>query len=124
MPTRKFLRRRAASDYLHDTHGLDRAPSTLAKLAVVGGGPPFRRIGRVPLYSTDDLDQWVGSKLSEPMRSTSDTAASKGGISEESQLAAPRAAVKRSDRRAKANQRTSTAGKNRGPSVTQRGSAG
>jgi hypothetical protein len=74
MPTHRFLRRKAASDYLHETHGLDRAPGTLAKLAVIGGGPVFRRVGRVPLYSTDDLDEWVASKLSPPMRSTSEIA--------------------------------------------------
>ena len=70
----KLLRRQAASVYLRETHGLDRAPSTLAKLAVIGGGPIFRRAGRVPLYSADDLDEWVASKLSQPMRSTSETA--------------------------------------------------
>ena len=72
MRTQRFLRRQAASEYLRETHGLDRAPSTLAKLAVIGGGPIFRRAGRVPLYSVDDLDEWVASKLSPPMRSTSD----------------------------------------------------
>jgi hypothetical protein len=70
----RFLRRKAASIYLHETYGLDRAPSTLAKLAVIGGGPPFRRMNRVPLYAEDDLDKWVWSKLSVPMRSTSDPA--------------------------------------------------
>lgn len=74
MTARKLLRRKAASGYLHETHGLERAPSTLAKLAVTGGGPVFRRIGRVPLYSTNDLDDWVASKLSPPMRSTSEAA--------------------------------------------------
>jgi hypothetical protein len=77
MLTRRLLRRKTASEYLHETHGLDRAPSTLAKLAVIGGGPIFRRVGRVPLYATDDLDKWVASKLSAPMRSTSETASSK-----------------------------------------------
>lgn len=72
MEPHRFLRRKAASAYLQKTHGLDRAPSTLAKLAVIGGGPLFRRINRVPLYSTGDLDSWVASKLSRPMRSTSD----------------------------------------------------
>lgn len=72
METQRFLRRKAASAYLHKTYGLDRAPSTLAKLAVIGGGPMFRRINRVPLYAEDDLDRWVASKLSAPMRSTSD----------------------------------------------------
>lgn len=73
MLTHKFLRRKAASQYLDEAWGVNRAPSTLAKYAVIGGGPTFRRAGRVPLYSTDDLDEWVASKLSLPMRSTSDT---------------------------------------------------
>ena len=38
----------------------------------IGGGPIFRHAGRVPLYSADDLDDWVTSMLSAPMRSTSD----------------------------------------------------
>jgi hypothetical protein len=77
MRTQKFLRRNAASQYLEETWGMNRAPGTLAKYAVIGGGPTFRRAGRVPLYATNDLDKWVASKLSEPMRSTSDTAAPK-----------------------------------------------
>jgi hypothetical protein len=74
MEVQKYLPRKAASDYLDEKHGVKRAPSTLAKLAVIGGGPTFRRINRIPLYATDDLDKWVVSKLSAPMRSTSDTA--------------------------------------------------
>jgi hypothetical protein len=69
----KNLRRKGASQYLEEKHGIVRAPSTLAKLAVIGGGPPFRRDGRIPLYSTDDLDKWARSRLSAPMRSTSET---------------------------------------------------
>ncbi len=72
MPTFKMLRRKAASEYLAQTHGVHRAASTLAKLAVIGGGPVFRRINAVPFYTPDDLDGWVASKLSPPMRSTSD----------------------------------------------------
>jgi hypothetical protein len=67
-----YLRRKAASSYLKDTHGIERAPSTLAKLAVIGGGPPFRRLNRAALYDPVDLDQWVASKLSPLARSTSD----------------------------------------------------
>jgi hypothetical protein len=89
MSTRKLLRRKAASQYLHEAHGLERAPSTLAKLAVIGGGPIFRRIGRVPLYTTDDLDKWVASKLSTPMRSTSDGASPKSEITHCSTQPAP-----------------------------------
>jgi hypothetical protein len=64
MRTQRLLRRKAASDYLREIHGLERAPSTLAKLAVIGGGPVFRRAGRIPLYSPDDLDCWAESLLS------------------------------------------------------------
>jgi hypothetical protein len=77
MRSHRFLRRNAASEYLDAAWGVRRAPSTLAKLAVIGGGPIFRRAGRVPLYSTDDLDKWVASKLSAPMRSTSDAGTQK-----------------------------------------------
>ena len=80
MCTSKLLRRKAASEYLHEAHGWNCAHSTLAKYAVIGGGPIFRRIGRVPLYATDDLDEWVASKLSAPMRSTSDAASPKAKI--------------------------------------------
>jgi len=75
MRTRRLLRRKAASDYLHETHGLDCASSTLAKLAVIGGGPIFRRIGRVAYYTPENLDEWVAAKLSPPMRLTSEAPA-------------------------------------------------
>ena len=71
MTASKLLRRKAASEYLHEAHGVERAASTLAKLAVTGGGPVFRHIGRVPLYAPDDLDAWVASKLTPRMHSTS-----------------------------------------------------
>ena len=63
MGTIKLLRRKTASAYLQEVHGLERAVATLAKLAVTGCGPVFRRDGRVPLYSTDDLDAWAASIL-------------------------------------------------------------
>jgi hypothetical protein len=78
----KLLRRKEASKYLKETWGLDRAPSTLAKLAVIGGGPIFRRAGRFPLYSTDDLDEFATSLLSPPMRSTSEPAPVKSDMTE------------------------------------------
>ena len=70
----KLLRRKEASRYLEEKWGVSRAPSTLAKLAVIGGGPSFRRFNRVPYYEPEDLDVWVTSILSPPLRSTSDTA--------------------------------------------------
>jgi hypothetical protein len=80
----KNLRRKAASQYLEDKYGIHRAPATLAKLAVIGGGPPFRRDGRTPLYSTDDLDQWAISRLSAPMRSTSEGAPARANTTPQS----------------------------------------
>ena len=69
------LRRTEASEYLKDRWGIDRAPSTLAKLATIGGGPTFERANRIPLYQPEFLDEWARSILSPPMRSTSDAPA-------------------------------------------------
>jgi hypothetical protein len=71
MPPR--LRRAEAAEYLKGRHGISRTVGTLAKLAVTGGGPAFRKIGqRVVLYDVEELDRWAASLLGEPMRSTSD----------------------------------------------------
>ncbi len=72
MALNRRLRRSEAATYLLETHGIRRAVGTLAKLAVVGGGPRFRVAGRTPLYSADDLDAWADSILSPPVRSTSE----------------------------------------------------
>ena len=72
MSIKRPLRRKEASRYLDEIHGISRAVGTLAKLAVVGGGPRFRVAGRTPLYSTDDLDAWADSILSPPVGSTSE----------------------------------------------------
>ncbi len=71
-PARR-LRRTEASVYLKETWGIDRAPSTLAKLATIGGGPRFEKANRIPLYSPEFLDEWARSILSPPMTSTSDS---------------------------------------------------
>lgn len=66
------LRRTEASQYLNEEWGIIRAPSTLAKLATIGGGPMFERANRIPLYLPEFLDAWARSILSPPMTSTSD----------------------------------------------------
>ncbi len=66
------LRRAEAADYLYEQHGIRRAVGTLAKLAVVGGGPRFRVAGRTPLYAPADLDAFAASITSPPVRSTSE----------------------------------------------------
>ena len=68
----KFLRRKAAASYIREHWGYPCSPNTLAKLAVIGGGPIFRRAGRIPLYAVDDLDSYVEAKLGQPLRSTSE----------------------------------------------------
>ncbi len=72
MPNPRPLRRAEAAAYLLETHGIRRAVGTLAKLAVIGGGPRFRVAGRTPLYSANDLDAWADSILSPPVSSTSE----------------------------------------------------
>ena len=53
----KFLRRKGASRYVEETWGIPLSPSTLAKYATRGGGPPYYKVGRFPLYTITDLDQ-------------------------------------------------------------------
>ena len=67
------LRRWEASEYMAFMHGLTVAPATLAKLASIGGGPGFHRVGRIPLYPRDELDRWATEKLGRVVKSTSDT---------------------------------------------------
>ncbi len=66
----KFLRRKHAAEYVRTEWGLPCACQTLAKLAVVGGGPVYRKAGRYPLYRTEDLDRWAQSKIGSPRGST------------------------------------------------------
>lgn len=66
------LRRRDASAYLAAAHGVRLSPNTLAKLAVVGGGPRFRLDGRFPLYERAELDAFAARRLGPLRTSTSD----------------------------------------------------
>lgn len=66
-----YLRRDQAAQYIRDVWGIPCSPTWLAKLAVVGGGPVFRKAGRFPIYSAADLDAWAESRIGAPHRSTS-----------------------------------------------------
>jgi hypothetical protein len=55
-----------------ETLGLKRAPSTLNKARVVGGGPPFVRFGRNVFYPRQPLIAWATGQLSQEVRSTSE----------------------------------------------------
>jgi hypothetical protein len=70
----KFERRidtRQASDFLIE-RGYKIAPATLNKKRCVGGGPEFELFGRRPLYTERALLEWVQSRTTDSLRSTSD----------------------------------------------------
>lgn len=71
----KRLRRADAAAYLRDVHGLVISTATLAKYAVVGGGPAYVKHSRFPLYEIEELDRYAVSRISKPVRSTSGYAA-------------------------------------------------
>jgi hypothetical protein len=68
----RHFRRVDAARYLRETYGIPCAPATLAKKAVVGGGPAYKLAGKFPIYAQDDLDAWAKSRLSERVSSTSE----------------------------------------------------
>ena len=71
-PLPGLMRRADAARYLRDQYGVPCAPTTLAKYACVGGGPPFRKAGKFPIYSREDLDAWANQRLGALVRSTSE----------------------------------------------------
>lgn len=70
----QFMRRKQAGEYLKSKFGFG-SEKTLAKLAVVGGGPEYRKAGAAVLYEPAALDAWAQSKIGEPQASTSDARA-------------------------------------------------
>jgi hypothetical protein len=66
------MRRKVASEYLLQEHGVSLSPATLAKLAVIGGGPSFRKDGPFPIYERTDLDAFATVRLGPLRTSTSD----------------------------------------------------
>ena len=72
VPTRKRdMTRAEAARYITD-HWFPCSPKTLAKVAVVGGGPCFRKVGRAPLYSEASCDTWAEGKIGPLVRSTAE----------------------------------------------------
>lgn len=66
----RLLRRDEAAQYLNEIHGLPETKQGLAKKAVYGDGPAFRKYGRHPLYAPADLDAFARDALSPPILST------------------------------------------------------
>lgn len=78
-PSRQWPRRmgrKLASEYLRDVYGIRLSVSTLAKLAVHGGGPAYYKDGPFVVHDrVDHLDPYAVQRLGKPRKSTSDQAA-------------------------------------------------
>ncbi len=72
----KYLTRAESETYLKEHWGGPAVVSakTLAKMAVVGGGPKFCRFGRRVGSTSEWLDEWAESRMSAVVTSTSDPA--------------------------------------------------
>lgn len=66
----RYYNRAEAAEYLSH-QGLRVSKNTLQKWATTGGGPAYRRFGRMAVYLPADLDAWAEKKLSTPRHSTS-----------------------------------------------------
>lgn len=72
MEPQRRLRRWEASEHIRNAWGMSYKANTLAKLASIGGGPPYQLFGRWPVYLEAELDKWVEDRLSDLKSSTSD----------------------------------------------------
>jgi hypothetical protein len=70
--SRHFLRRADAAAYVTQRYGFPCSRQWLAKLAVIGGGPVFRKAGRYPVYEPAELERWAEARIGPPQRSTSE----------------------------------------------------
>jgi hypothetical protein len=77
-PLKRDMTRVETAQYISD-HWFPCSHRTLAKLAVIGGGPAFRKAGRTPLYSPALADTWAASKIGPFVLSTSEIAANSSG---------------------------------------------
>jgi hypothetical protein len=75
MHTPKYVRAKFASEYLWNHYGIRHSPAYLAKLRHVGGGPPFHKAGRDPLYTIAGLDSYAEGRISGPLNSMAELSA-------------------------------------------------
>ena len=67
---KEYLTRGQAAEYCIK-QGLPVSPKTLAKYACVGGGPKFRKFGKMRVvYKIADLDEWIERRLSDTFTAT------------------------------------------------------
>lgn len=72
VPTERLMRRSEAAAFIRETYGVSCCTGTLAKLAVIGGGPEYQKFGRFPLYSQSACRAWVKGRLSRRVTSTAE----------------------------------------------------
>lgn len=61
-----YLSRTDAADYIRQRYGFPCSEVTLARLAMRGEGPPFKRAsGRFALYAPPALDEWAAGRISD-----------------------------------------------------------
>ncbi|MGA2638448.1 hypothetical protein [Methylocella sp.] len=65
-----YFNTRNASIYLKAKWGLPSEVQTLSRLAVVGGGPQFRKAGNARLYEPADLDAYATAIIGPKVHST------------------------------------------------------
>ena len=70
-----YLRRDEAASYVRAIYGFPCSKQWLARLAVTGGGPAFRKASRFPLYDQVDLDSWAKSRIGPRVLSTAELSA-------------------------------------------------
>ena len=71
MTEKSYLTRSKGAAYITD-HYFPCRPATLAKASTEGTGPLYQKAGRIPLYTTENLDLWALSKLSPEVKSSSE----------------------------------------------------
>jgi hypothetical protein len=67
----RFLRRDEVARRLSEA-GFPVAKSTLECMAVRGGGPPFRKFGRIPLYKLSEALEWAHARMGEAVQNSSE----------------------------------------------------
>jgi hypothetical protein len=70
-----YLRREQAAAFVQSTYGFPCSRQWLARLAVIGGGPAFRKASRFPLYDRVDLDSWAKSRIGPRVQKTAELSA-------------------------------------------------
>jgi hypothetical protein len=73
MTEEKLYSTRKAYERLNElTGGAPPSIATLNKLAVIGGGPSFRKFGRQRIYADEDLAAWLHSRMTAKVNSTAE----------------------------------------------------